>query len=167
MRRIVIGLGDVNWRTRRYPSPEVVMDVLLFVLATVLVFIVVGLSASVRVVKQIERGVVFRLGRAQPEVRRPGPTMLIPFADRMTRVNMQVVTMPVPAQDGITHDNVTVRVDAVVYFRVMDPVRAVVEVQDYQYAISQVARPRCDRSSARASSTTCCPTASASIRASR
>ncbi|WP_457189790.1 slipin family protein [Nocardioides sp. P5_E3] len=116
------------------------MDVLLFVLATVLVFIVVGLSASVRVVKQIERGVVFRLGRAQPEVRRPGPTMLIPFADRMTRVNMQVVTMPVPAQDGITHDNVTVRVDAVVYFRVMDPVRAVVEVQDYQYAISQVAQ---------------------------
>jgi len=106
----------------------------------VLVFIVVGLSASVRVVKQIERGVVFRLGRAQPEVRRPGPTMLIPFADRMTRVNMQVVTMPVPAQDGITHDNVTVRVDAVVYFRVMDPVRAVVEVQDYQYAISQVAQ---------------------------
>jgi regulator of protease activity HflC (stomatin/prohibitin superfamily) len=116
------------------------MDVLLFVLATVLVFIVVGLSASVRVVKQIERGVVFRLGRAQTEVRRPGPTMLIPLADRMRRVNMQVVTMPVPAQDGITRDNVTVRVDAVVYFRVMDPVRAVVEVQDYQYAISQVAQ---------------------------
>ena len=116
------------------------MDVLLFVLVALLVLVVVGLAASVRVVKQIERGVVFRLGRAQREVRRPGPTMLIPFADRMRRVNMQVVTMPVPAQDGITRDNVTVRVDAVVYFRVIDPMQAVVEVQDYQYAISQVAQ---------------------------
>ena len=116
------------------------MDVLLFVLVALLVLVVVGLAASVRVVKQIERGVVFRLGRAQREVRRPGLTMLIPFVDRMRRVNMQVVTMPVPAQDGITRDNVTVRVDAVVYFRVIDPMRAVVEVQDYQYAISQVAQ---------------------------
>ena len=66
--------------------------------------------------------------------------MLIPVVDRMTRVNMQVVTMPVPAQDGITRDNVTVRVDAVVYFRVIDPLRAVVEVQDYEFAISQVAQ---------------------------
>ena len=66
--------------------------------------------------------------------------MLIPVVDRMKRVNMQVVTMPVPAQDGITRDNVTVRVDAVVYFRVIDPLRAVVEVQDYKFAISQVAQ---------------------------
>ena len=91
-------------------------------------------------VKQIERGVVFRLGRAQPNLKRPGLTMLIPVVDRMHRVNMQVVTMPVPAQDGITRDNVTVRVDAVVYFRVIDPMRAVVEVQDYEFAISQVAQ---------------------------
>ncbi len=69
---------------------------------------------------------MFRLGRAQPELRRPGLTMLIPVVDRMKRVNVQVVTMPVPAQDGITRDNVTVRVDAVVYFRVIDPLRAVV-----------------------------------------
>ena len=66
--------------------------------------------------------------------------MLIPFADRMKRVNMQVVTMPVPAQDGITRDNVTVRVDAVVYFRVIDPVRAIIDVQDYMQAIGQVAQ---------------------------
>lgn len=116
------------------------MDVLIFVLVALLALVVVALSSGFRVVKQIERGVVFRLGRAQQEVRRPGPIMLIPFADRMKRVNMQVVTMPVPAQDGITRDNVTVRVDAVVYFRVIDPVRAVVEVQDYNYAISQVAQ---------------------------
>src|ERR671913_481301 len=112
------------------------MDVLLSVLAALIVLVVVCLAGSVRVVKQIERGVVFRLGRVQREVRRPGLTMLVPLADRMTRVNMQVVTMPVPAQDGITRDNVTVRVDAVVYFRVIDPMRAVIEVQDYTYAIS-------------------------------
>ena len=116
------------------------MDVVLYALLLLALLVVVVGGMSVRVVKQIERGVVFRLGRAQREVRRPGPTMLIPFVDRMMRVNMQVVTMPVPAQDGITRDNVTVRVDAVVYFRVHDPMRAVVEVQDYQYAISQVAQ---------------------------
>ena len=116
------------------------MDVVIFVLVALLGLLAVAMSASFRVVTQIERGVVFRLGRAQQEVRRPGPILLIPFVDRMKRVNMQVVTMPVPAQDGITRDNVTVRVDAVVYFRVIDPVRAVVEVQDYSYAISQVAQ---------------------------
>jgi regulator of protease activity HflC (stomatin/prohibitin superfamily) len=99
-----------------------------------------GWATCARVVQQIERGVVFRLGRAQPELRRPGLTVLIPIVDRMKRVNMQVVTMPVPGQDGITRDNVTVRVDAVVYFRVIDPLRAVVEVQDYKFAISQVAQ---------------------------
>ena len=116
------------------------MDVLLYVLGSLLVLACVAWATSARVVKQIERGVVFRLGRAQPEPRRPGLTMLIPVVDRMTRVNMQVVTMPVPAQDGITRDNVTVRVDAVVYFRVIDPMRAVVQVQDYEFAISQVAQ---------------------------
>src|SRR6478735_6296200 len=104
------------------------MDVLLIVLLALVALVVVGVAMSVRVVKQIERGVVFRLGRAQQDGRRPGPTMLIPFVDRMKRVNMQVATMPVPAQDGITRDNVTVRVDAVVYFRVHDPMRAGVEV---------------------------------------
>jgi regulator of protease activity HflC (stomatin/prohibitin superfamily) len=101
--------------------------------------VVVGLM-SMRVVKQIERGVVFRLGRAQQQVRTPGLITLIPVVDRLHRVNVQVATMPVPAQDGITRDNVTVRVDAVVYFRVTHPLRAVVEVQDYEFAISQVAQ---------------------------
>ena len=116
------------------------MDVLVFVLVAMVVLVVVGLAASVRVVKQIERGVVFRLGRVQRDVRQPGLTMLMPLADRMKRVNMQVVTMPVPGQDGITRDNVTVRVDAVVYFKVIDPVRAIVDVQDYVQAIGQVAQ---------------------------
>ena len=116
------------------------MDVVLYSLGALTLIGGALLGASARVVQQIERGVVFRLGRAQPEPRPPGFTMLIPFVDRMKRVNMQVVTMPVPAQDGITKDNVTVRVDAVVYYRVIDPLGAVVKVQDYGFAIAQVAQ---------------------------
>ncbi len=98
------------------------------------------LATNLRVVKQFERGVVFRFGRVQKGVRGPGLTALIPVADRMQKVNMQIVTMPVPAQDGITRDNVTVRVDAVIYFRVADPVKVTVDVQDYISAIGQVAQ---------------------------
>ncbi|MFD0264897.1 slipin family protein [Kitasatospora indigofera] len=95
---------------------------------------------SFRVVQQFQRGVVFRFGRVRAQVRDPGLVMLMPVADRLHKVNVQIVTMPIPAQEGITRDNVTVRVDAVVYFRVLDPVRAVVNVQDYGFAISQVAQ---------------------------
>ena len=116
------------------------MDVIWIVLAVIAALAIAAWFATVRVVKQVERGVVFRLGRAQPRLRRPGMTLLVPAVDRMTRVNVQVVTMPVPAQDGITRDNVTVRVDAVVYFKVINPLRAVVEVQDYGFAIAQVAQ---------------------------
>jgi regulator of protease activity HflC (stomatin/prohibitin superfamily) len=116
------------------------MDVWLYALGALALILGALLLGSARVVKQIERGVVFRLGRAQPAPRVPGFTMLIPVADRMRRVNMQVVTLPVPAQDGITKDNVTVRVDAVVYYRVIDPIGAVVQVQDYAFAIAQVAQ---------------------------
>ena len=100
----------------------------------------VGFALSARIVTQYERGVVFRLGRVISPLRPPGLTLIVPIVDRLRKVNVQIVTMPVPAQDGITRDNVTVRVDAVTYFRVHDPVRAVVEVQDYQFAILQVAQ---------------------------
>jgi regulator of protease activity HflC (stomatin/prohibitin superfamily) len=116
------------------------MDVLLLFSLVALAALVVTWLSSARVVRQIERGVVFRLGRVQPRPRQPGFTMLIPVLDRMRRVNVQVVTMAVPAQDGITRDNVTVRVDAVVYYRVIDPVKAVVQVEDYGYAVAQVAQ---------------------------
>jgi regulator of protease activity HflC (stomatin/prohibitin superfamily) len=116
------------------------MEVALFVVGSLAALTGLVGAASVRVVKQIERGVVFRLGRVQPELRRPGLTAIVPAIDHLKRVNVQVVTMPVPAQDGITRDNVTVRVDAVVYFKVIDPVRAVVEVQDYLFAMAQVAQ---------------------------
>jgi regulator of protease activity HflC (stomatin/prohibitin superfamily) len=116
------------------------MDLWLYVVGSLGALAAVSAASSVRVVKQIERGVVFRLGRVQRELRPPGLTTLVPVVDRMKRVNVQVVTMPVPAQDGITRDNVTVRVDAVVYFKVIDPFRAVIEVQDYMFAIGQVAQ---------------------------
>jgi regulator of protease activity HflC (stomatin/prohibitin superfamily) len=95
---------------------------------------------NLRVIKQFERGVVYRFGRVQSRVRPPGLTALVPFADRLQKVNMQIITLPVPAQDGITCDNVTVRVDAVIYFNVEDPIRAAVDVQDYMSAIGQVAQ---------------------------
>ncbi|MER7397302.1 slipin family protein [Streptomyces sp. NPDC000151] len=96
--------------------------------------------AAARVVKQYERGVVLRLGRLASSVREPGFTMVIPGVDRMRKVNMQIVTMPVPAQEGITRDNVTVRVDAVVYFKVVDAAEAIIRVEDYRFAVSQVAQ---------------------------
>jgi regulator of protease activity HflC (stomatin/prohibitin superfamily) len=98
------------------------------------------LGSNIRVVKQYERGVVYRFGRVQPAVRGPGLTLLVPVADRLQKVNMQIITMPVPGQDGVTRDNVTVRVDAVIYFNVVDPVRAAVDVQDYMSAVGQVAQ---------------------------
>jgi regulator of protease activity HflC (stomatin/prohibitin superfamily) len=98
------------------------------------------LAASARIVKQYERGLVFRLGRVLDETRGPGLAMIVPGIDRLRRVNLQIVTMPVPSQEGITRDNVTVKVDAVVYFKVVDPVRAVVSVQDYPFAVLQVAQ---------------------------
>ncbi|MER5554385.1 slipin family protein [Streptomyces sp. NPDC002793] len=96
--------------------------------------------AAARVVKQYERGVVLRLGRLHDAVRPPGFTMIVPGVDRLRKVNMQIVTMPVPAQDGITRDNVTVRVDAVIYFKVVDPASAVIQVEDYRFAVSQMAQ---------------------------
>ncbi|MFD8915350.1 slipin family protein [Streptomyces sp. NPDC059575] len=100
----------------------------------------VYLAAAARVIKQYERGVLFRLGRLTGEPRPPGLTLVIPVVDRLHKINMQIVTMPIPAQEGITRDNVTVRVDAVVYFRVVDPASALVKVEDYRFAVSQMAQ---------------------------
>jgi len=113
----------------------------IILLAVVAFAAFMGLVSSVRVIQQYEQGIVFRFGKVQlRHVRRPGLTAIMPVADRMQKVNMQTVAMSVPAQDGISQDNVSVRVDAVVYFRVIDPVKAIVNVQNYNYAISQVAQ---------------------------
>jgi len=113
---------------------------LLWVLIAIVSVIVLLVGSSVRVINQYQRGVVLRFGRLQEGPRGPGLTLIAPGADRLHKVNMQVITMPVPAQEGITRDNVTVKVDAVVYYRVTDPVRVVVGVQNYDAAIAQVAQ---------------------------
>jgi regulator of protease activity HflC (stomatin/prohibitin superfamily) len=109
-------------------------------LIVILVVVFLGVASSIKVVKQYERAVVFRFGRLQQLTRGPGLTAIIPVVDRLQKVNLQIVTMPVPAQEGITRDNVTVRVDAVVYFRVTDAARAIVNVEDYLFAVGQVAQ---------------------------
>jgi regulator of protease activity HflC (stomatin/prohibitin superfamily) len=109
-------------------------------LLAVVGIVALSVLTNFRVIKQYERGVVFRFGRVRNGIRQPGLTWLVPVADRLEKVNMQIITMPVPGQDGITRDNVTVRVDAVIYFNVADPVRASVDVQDFMSAIGQVAQ---------------------------
>jgi regulator of protease activity HflC (stomatin/prohibitin superfamily) len=109
----------------------------------IVVLVIAALTAAgrmIRVVQQYEKGIIYRFGRVLPEVRGPGLTFMRPIGDRMQKVNMQIVAMTVPAQDGITRDNVSVRVDAVVYFRVVDPIKATVNVQDYMFAIGQQAQ---------------------------
>ena len=116
------------------------MVALLIAIAAVVLLVCLAAGLSLRIVKQYETGVVFRLGKVQEPPRGPGLATLIPVLDRMTKVSRQVMTLSVPGQDCITRDNVSVRVDAVVYFRVIDAVKAAVNVQDYQFAISQLAQ---------------------------
>ena len=93
-----------------------------------------------KIITQYEQGIVFRWGRVLPGIRQPGLTWVNPFTDRLRKVNMQIVVAAVPAQEAITRDNVTLKVDAVVYYRVVDPVKAIINVQNYTFAVSQVAQ---------------------------
>lgn len=95
---------------------------------------------SIKILREYERGVIFRLGRALPRPKGPGIILVFAPIDRMVRVSLRLVTMDIPAQDVITRDNVSVKVNAVVYFRVMEPNKAIIEVQDYLYATSQLAQ---------------------------
>ena len=104
----------------------------------VLIFIIV-IASAIRILREYERGVVFRLGRLIG-VKGPGLILLIPFVDRMVKVSLRTVTMDVPPQDVITRDNVSVKINAVIYFRVVDSSRAIVEVENYLYATSQIAQ---------------------------
>jgi regulator of protease activity HflC (stomatin/prohibitin superfamily) len=98
------------------------------------------LITAIKVLNEYERGVIFRLGRALGWAKGPGLIILIPLVDRLVKVNLQLVTFDVPSQDVITRDNVTVKVDAVVYFRVVDPNKAIIEVQDYLTATQRLAQ---------------------------
>jgi regulator of protease activity HflC (stomatin/prohibitin superfamily) len=93
-----------------------------------------------KIINQYEQGLVFRFGRARRSIRQPGLTWVNPLTDRLRKVNMQIVVATVPGQEAITRDNVTLRVDAVVYYRVVDAFKAIINVQDYAYAVSQVAQ---------------------------
>jgi regulator of protease activity HflC (stomatin/prohibitin superfamily) len=117
-----------------------VQTTILFIIIAIGVVGLISAVSAVRIVQQYERGVVFRFGRVRDGTRGPGLTLIVPGVDRLAKVNLQITTMSVPAQDGITRDNVSVRVDAVVYFRVVDPVKALVNVHNYGYAVSQVAQ---------------------------
>jgi regulator of protease activity HflC (stomatin/prohibitin superfamily) len=115
------------------------MDALIAVLVVIVVVGLSLLSSSVRILREYERGVVFRLGRLVKS-KDPGLVLLIPVVDRMVRVSLRIVTLRIPAQDVITRDNVPVRVTAVAYFRVIDADRAIVEVEDFLAATSQIAQ---------------------------
>jgi len=109
-----------------------------FGIAIVVVILAVAMSA-IRIAQEYERGVIFRLGRVIG-VKGPGLFFLIPVIDRMVKVDLRVVTLDIPTQEAITHDNVTVRVNAVAYFRVIDPQKAVVQIEDYRRATWQIAQ---------------------------
>lgn len=116
-----------------------------FPLVVLIVLVLVVIVNGFKVLKEYERAVIFRLGRLQKNGavfggNGPGVIILLPFIDKMERVGLRTVTMDVPAQDIITRDNVSVKVNAVIYFRVIDPQRAILEVENYLYATSQIAQ---------------------------
>ena len=106
----------------------------------VILFGIAILSSAVKVVQEYERGVIFRLGRVLKPARGPGLFFIIPIIDRMVKVDLRVVTLDIPSQEAITSDNVTVKVNAVAYFRVINPVDAIVNVEDYRRATWQIAQ---------------------------
>ncbi len=116
------------------------VGVALPLICVVFVGLVVLLAASVRIVQEYERGVIFRLGRVIAGAKGPGLFFIIPIIDRMIKVDLRTVTLDVPAQEAITKDNVTVKVNAVVYFRVINPVDAIVQIEDYRRATWQIAQ---------------------------
>jgi regulator of protease activity HflC (stomatin/prohibitin superfamily) len=113
---------------------------LLIAVGVVAVLVILLLSASVRVAREYERGVIFRLGRLRSPPKGPGLFLLIPIIDKMVRVDLRTVTLNVPPQEVITKDNVPVRVNAVAYFRIIDPEKAIVQVENFMVATSQISQ---------------------------
>jgi regulator of protease activity HflC (stomatin/prohibitin superfamily) len=119
----------------------ILVEVGLFIVGFLLLLVAIAAVSGVRVIQEYERGVVFRFGRVLGKPKGPGLVLIIPYGvDRMVKVNLQTVTMNVPPQDVITRDNVTVKVDAVIYFQVVDPTRATIAIQNYLFGTSQVAQ---------------------------
>jgi regulator of protease activity HflC (stomatin/prohibitin superfamily) len=106
----------------------------------ILVIIVILLGMSIRILNEYERGVIFRLGRVLGRAKGPGLIILIPVIDKMVKVSLRTVVHDVPAQDVITRDNISIKVNAVVYFRVIDPMKSIIDVENYLYATSQLSQ---------------------------
>jgi regulator of protease activity HflC (stomatin/prohibitin superfamily) len=106
----------------------------------IIVIIVFFLASSIKILNEYERGVIFRLGRVLGTPKGPGLIILIPIIDKMTKVSLRTVVLDIPPQDVITKDNVTIKVNAVVYFRVIDPLKAIIDVENYLYATSQLSQ---------------------------
>ena len=111
----------------------------MYTIIAVVVLVVFFLSAAIRILNEYERGVIFRLGRVI-KAKGPGLIILIPVIDKMVKVSMRLVAMDVDPQDVISKDNVSVKVNAVIYFRVIEPIKAIIEVEEYSYAMSQLAQ---------------------------
>ena len=124
------------------------------------IIVVLYLISSIKILNEYERGVVFRLGKLLPQPKGPGLVLVFSPIDRMVRVSLRTVVLDVPPQDIITRDNVSVKVNAVVYFRVMDPRRAIVEVENFCTRRRSSRRRRCEACWARPSSTICSPNGS-------
>jgi regulator of protease activity HflC (stomatin/prohibitin superfamily) len=112
----------------------------LIILAVVAVVLVLFLMSAIKVAREYERGVIFRLGRLLPEPKGPGLFLLIPVIDRMVKVDLRTITLNVPPQEVITKDNVPVRVNAVAYFRIVEPKAAIVQIENFMVATSQIAQ---------------------------
>jgi regulator of protease activity HflC (stomatin/prohibitin superfamily) len=104
------------------------------------IFVVTVLISAIKIVKEYERGVIFRLGRVQGRAKGPGLFILVPFVDKMVKIDLRTITLDVPPQDIITRDNVPARVNAVVYFRVVDPNKSVIEIENHVLATSQISQ---------------------------
>src|ERR671914_870203 len=112
----------------------------LIVLAVAAIIVLLFLFAAVKVAREYERGVIFRLGRLLPDPKGPGLFLLIPVIDRMVKVDLRTITLNIPPQEVITKDNVPVRVNAVAYFRIVEPKAAIVQVENFMVATSQIAQ---------------------------
>ena len=116
------------------------MAAVLIVVAALLFLLLLFLVSAIKVAREYERGIVFRLGRLLPEPKGPGLFLLIPIIDRMVKVDLRTITLNIPPQEVITKDNVPVRVNAVAYFRIVEPKNAIVQVENFMVATSQIAQ---------------------------
>jgi len=116
------------------------MTAALVVLAIIVFFVVIFALSAIKVAREYERGIIFRLGRLLPEPKGPGLFLLIPIVDRMVKVDLRTITLTIPPQEVITKDNVPVRVNAVAYFRIVEPKAAIVQVENFMVATSQIAQ---------------------------